>query len=70
MGIMRQTIEWGGDTDSVAAIAWGIASARYPDEKLPEFFDRDLENGTYGRDYLSTLGEMFFRHPNTNGKGK
>lgn len=58
MGIMRQVIEWGGDTDSVASIAWGIASARYPDEVLPEFLERDLEanNATYGPAFLRSLG--------------
>lgn len=43
MSIMRRLIEWGGDTDSVAAIAWGIASTRLQDEVLPDFLARDLE---------------------------
>ncbi len=43
MNIMRRLIEWGGDTDSVAAIAWGIASARMQNEQLPAFLARDLE---------------------------
>lgn len=43
MAILRQTLLWGGDTDSVAAIAWGIASSRYQDETLPAFMRRDLE---------------------------
>lgn len=63
MGIMRQTLEWGGDTDSVAAIAWGIASARYQDEVLPEFFDRDLEpRSRYGKEFLIDLGTKLFEH--------
>ena len=45
MGILKRIIEWGGDTDSVAAIAWGIASARYQNEKLPLFLKLDLEGG-------------------------
>lgn len=59
MGILRQVIEWGGDTDSVASIAWGIASARYQDEKLPEFMERDLEGGSErtGVKYLRGWGE-------------
>lgn len=59
MGIMRQTVAWGGDTDSVAAIAWGIASCRMQDEELPAFLEDDLErvNGSsYGPQYLKTLG--------------
>ena len=58
MGILRQVIKWGGDTDSVAAIAWGIASARYQGEKLPELMERDLEGGNArtGTPYLRALG--------------
>lgn len=56
LGIAKKTIEWGGDTDSVLAIAWGIASARMHDE-LPPFFDGGLENGTYGRTFLNDLGK-------------
>lgn len=56
IGIARKTIEWGGDTDSVLAIAWGIASARMQDEELPPFFDGGLENGPYGYKFLKELG--------------
>jgi ADP-ribosylglycohydrolase len=59
MGILQKTIEWGGDTDSVCAIAWGIASARYQDEQLPEFLERDLELGRkYGAAFLKDLGKQ------------
>lgn len=59
-GIMRRILEWGGDTDSVAAIAWGIASCRMQDEELPEFLERDLEVGNtkYGVAYLKQLGKQ------------
>ena len=60
MGMMRRLITWGGDTDSVAAIAWGIGSTRFPDEVLPEFLERDLEvsgNLAYGPTYLKELGK-------------
>lgn len=57
MSMMRRLIEWGGDTDSVAAIVWGIAGARYSHEQLPEFLERDLEpNGKYGVQFLKDLG--------------
>ncbi len=57
--IMDQVIEWGGDTDSVAAIAWGIASARYSSEELPVLLERDLEPGnSYGVPYLKNLGQQ------------
>lgn len=55
MDIAQRAIEWGGDTDTVLAVAWGIASARMH-EPLPAFLDEDLENGTHGRDYLVSLG--------------
>lgn len=58
MEMLEQAIAWGGDTDSVAAIAWGIASARFQDEELPLFLKRDLEQGKSetGVPYLSDLG--------------
>lgn len=58
MGILRTACEWGGDVDSVASIAWGIASARFQDEELPEFLTRDLEYGSprTGRERLCALG--------------
>lgn len=61
MDMLRQTIEWGGDTDSVAAISWGIASAR-AFEKLPDFLKRDLERGgKYGAEFLRDLGDKLMR---------
>jgi ADP-ribosylglycohydrolase len=59
--MMKQTIEWGGDTDSVAAIAWGISSARSFDE-LPDFMEPCLEpGGKYGYKFLKDLGEKLVR---------
>lgn len=57
LDILRTTIEWGGDTDSVAAIAWGIASARMR-EPLPLFFEFGLEHSRalYGVEFLRNLG--------------
>lgn len=58
MDILRQVIEWRGDTDSVAAIAWGIASCRYQDEVLPSFLTTDLEPHTqFGVKFLKDLGK-------------
>lgn len=58
IGILTQAIRWGGDTDSVAAIAWGIASCHHQSEKLPIFLERDLEGGNRntGAAYLVDLG--------------
>ena len=56
--MLLKAIRWGGDVDSTAAIAWGIASARYQEEALPDFFTRDLERGDprTGAGYLVELG--------------
>jgi len=54
--MMSQVIEWGGDTDSVASIAWGIAALRYEGEELPKFFDEKLRNDEFGTRYLLKLG--------------
>jgi ADP-ribosyl-[dinitrogen reductase] hydrolase len=59
IGTMKQVLKWGGDTDSVAAIAWGIGSARWR-EDIPAFFETDLEklNGSsYGPEFLKSLGK-------------
>ena len=59
MKILKRVVEWGGDTDSVGAVAWGIASARYKSEQLPEFLEQDLEvrgNLKYGPEFLKKLG--------------
>jgi len=55
LDIASTALSWGGDTDSVLAIAWGIASTRMS-EPLPDFFDDGLEQGLYGRDFLLRLG--------------
>lgn len=63
MGMMRRIIDWGGDTDSVAAIAWGIASARCQNEELPEFMEYCLEPGRkYGVQFLKDLGTQLMDH--------
>lgn len=63
MDVLKQVILWGGDTDSVAAIAWGIKSARTSVYDLPEFFARDLEQGNprTGEYRLRPLGEKLMR---------
>jgi hypothetical protein len=60
LDIAKKTIEWGGDTDSVLSIAWGIASTRMHEE-LPAFFEGGLENGPYGRTFLRDLGTKLMR---------
>ncbi len=60
LNILERIIRLGGDTDSVAAIAWGVASARFQDERLPGFMRPYLESGslTTGAEYLCSLGEQ------------
>lgn len=57
LSILRKTIEWGGDTDSVASIALGIASCRREEEftdDLPEWMVHGLETGKkYGVEFLN-----------------
>lgn len=61
MEILETTIKWGGDTDSVAAIAWGIASCKMT-EDVPEFLERDLEpGGKYGVEFLKSLGNQLMQ---------
>lgn len=54
--ILLKSVELGGDTDSVASIAMGVASFSEEYEiSLPSFLTEDIENETYGRDYLIKL---------------
>lgn len=56
--VMERILRAGGDTDSVAAIVWGIVSCRFQNDVLPEFFERDLEGGNpwTGAPYLREVG--------------
>lgn len=60
LDVARRVIQWGGDTDSVLAIAWGVASTRMKDE-LPPFFDIQLEGGQYGNRFLADLGDKLMK---------
>lgn len=54
--VIDLSIKMGGDTDSVAAIACGVASlsSEYSND-LPEFLLNDLEDGEFGKAYLNQL---------------
>lgn len=60
--IIDRSIKLGGDTDSVASIACGIAyfSDEF-DKKLPEFLARDIENGVYGKAFLVNLNHRLMQ---------
>ena len=54
--VLWQCVAFGGDVDTVAAIAMGPAScSRQVEQDLPQRLIDDLENETYGRDYLIEL---------------
>jgi ADP-ribosylglycohydrolase len=53
---MVRIINWNGDTDTVAAVVYGIGSARWKEE-LPPAIEYELEDGNYGRRFLIGLGE-------------
>lgn len=60
--ILYKSVELGGDTDSVASIACGLASLtdQFKND-LPDFLYTDLENETYGRDYIKKLDESLLK---------
>lgn len=60
-GIINDSVLLGGDTDSVASIAVGIASfsSEFEDD-LPSFLFEYLENEKYGKDFLEKLDKTFF----------
>jgi ADP-ribosyl-[dinitrogen reductase] hydrolase len=58
MEMLEQIIKAKGDVDTVAALVWGIASARRGEEKIPEFMELMLKPGSlYGVSFLLDLGE-------------
>lgn len=56
--MMETLLDWGGDTDTVATISWGIQSIRKEDPNIPNFLFDQLESGnTYtGVEFLRDLG--------------
>lgn len=56
--ILLKSVNLGGDTDSVASIALGLASCGLCfDPHLPNFLYDDLEDGKFGKKYLMKLDE-------------
>lgn len=64
INILKDIIEFGGDTDTVAAITVGIASSRY--DNFPKFFDLELERNEYGYHFLKVLGKNLINKFGTN----
>lgn len=54
--LLKESVSYGGDTDSTASIAMGIASCDPTYSKIfPKKLVSDIENTNYGFDYASTL---------------
>lgn len=54
--VLLRSVAFGGDTDTVASLTLAIlSSSREVAQNLPAFLHDELENGTYGRDYIKTL---------------
>jgi len=59
--LLYNCVEYGGDTDTVAAIAGGAAScSKEIKQDIPENLILTLENGPYGRDFLIELDRQLF----------
>ena len=60
--MLDQAVRFGGDTDTVAAIALGVGSC-CPDVQndLPQRLVMGLEAGTYGREFLRDLDGRLLR---------
>lgn len=57
--ILWQCCEFAGDTDTVAAIAMGVACwSKEIKQNLPDCLISTLENGSFGRDYLISLDKQ------------
>lgn len=53
---LKTSIDYGGDTDTVAALCMTILSQKEDCKKdLPTFLFDELENGEFGKDYLISL---------------
>lgn len=58
--VLDKSIKLGGDTDSVAAIAVGLASlSKQYKSNLPNFLYENLEDGKFGKKYLLAIDVMF-----------
>ena len=56
--VLKECISYSGDVDSVASIALAAASySQEIDNNLPQVLIDNLENDTYGRDYLIKLDD-------------
>lgn len=62
-GMLKESVNFGGDVDTVASLTLAIGSvAQSVENDLPKWLYTDLENGEYGRDYLRGLDEQLLTH--------
>lgn len=60
--ILQDAVGFGGDTDSVAALAVGLASlSTHFIQNLPQNLHDGLEDQAYGSDYLKYIGEELIK---------
>lgn len=56
--VLINSVNFTGDTDSIAAVAMGLASCSdFFDKTMDPILAKNLENGRYGRDYLMRVDE-------------
>jgi len=56
--ILIQSVDFGGDVDTVASLTMAIASnSQEVENDLPSWLYDDLENGVYGKDYIMSIDE-------------
>ena len=56
--ILKSSVDFGGDVDTVASLALAISSLdKTIENNLPMVLYSDLENGQYGKDYLISIDE-------------
>lgn len=55
---LKTSIDYGGDTDTVASLCLALLSQKKECQKeLPSFLHEELENGKFGRDFLIELDD-------------
>lgn len=67
--LLAQCVDLGGDTDSVAAIAVGLASCfEEYDKTLPEALINALDEGEYGLAFLDSLDSQLMQSQNSGNR--
>ena len=54
-------VSLGGDTDTIGAMTGAISGAYYGEATIPEEWEKKLEEGKKGRQYIRWLGEELYR---------